>query len=241
LIHPGVTTLLHESPTPPGAGLRGGAGADGRTGRGRRPLSICVFCASASGLPAVHHRAASALGHELGRRGHRLVYGGGNVGLMGEVARAVHEVGGRVHGVIPRTLVDRELAYDPADELVVTETLRERKAEMDARADAFVALPGGFGTLEELLEVLTLRQLRLHDRPVVLINVAGYWDPFLAMVRSMVEQGFAPLGEGRLFAVAATAAEAVDLVEQGAGGVPAGEPPAEALAEDWTAELPTSP
>jgi cytokinin riboside 5'-monophosphate phosphoribohydrolase len=230
---------LHESPTPPGAGLRTAAGGDGGPGRGR-PLSICVFCASASGLPAVHHQAARDLGHELGRRGHRLVYGGGNVGLMGEVARATHQAGGRVHGVIPRVLVDRELAYDPADELVVTETLRERKAEMDARADAFVALPGGFGTLEELLEVLTLRQLRLHDRPVVLVNVAGYWDPFLAMVRSMVEQGFAPSGEGRLFTVATTASEAIDMAEQGAGREPVGEPPTQALAEDWTAELPAS-
>jgi uncharacterized protein (TIGR00730 family) len=207
---------------------------------GGRPLSICVFCASASGLPAVYHRAAADLGRELARRGHRLVYGGGNIGLMGEVARAVHDAGGRVHGVIPRTLVDRELAYDPADELVVTETLRQRKAEMDARADAFVALPGGFGTLEELLEVLTLRQLRLHDRPVVLVNVAGYWDPFLAMARAMVTQGFAPLGEGRLFAVATTASDALDLAEQGAGREPSGEPPSQALAEDWTAELPTS-
>jgi uncharacterized protein (TIGR00730 family) len=91
----------------------------------------------------------------------------------------------------------------------------ERKAEMDARADAFVALPGGFGTLEELLEVLTLRQLRLHDRPIVLVNVAGYWDPFLAMVSDMVAQGFAPLGEGVLFQVAKTPAEAVDLAEAG--------------------------
>ena len=91
---------------------------------------------------------------------------------------------------------------------------------MDARADAFVALPGGFGTLEELLEVLTLRQLRLHDRPIVLVNVAGYWDPFLSMVADMVDQGFAPLGEGALFQVAKTAAEAVDLAEAGPTPIP---------------------
>jgi cytokinin riboside 5'-monophosphate phosphoribohydrolase len=182
--------------------------------------SVCVFCASAGGLPEVYRAAARDLGAELARRGHRLVYGGGNVGLMGEVARSVHEHGGTVVGVIPQGLVDRELAYDPADELLVTETLRERKAEMDARADAFVALPGGFGTLEELLEVLTLRQLRLHDRPIVLVNVAGYWDPFLAMVRDMVEQGFALLGEGTLFRVAKSPAEAVDLAEAGPAPVP---------------------
>ena len=185
-------------------------------------LSVCVFCSSAGGLPEVYRSAARDLGTELAARGHRLVYGGGNVGLMGEVARSVHEYGGTVVGIIPKGLVDRELAYDPADELLVTGTMRERKAEMDARADAFVALPGGFGTLEELLEVLTLRQLRLHDRPIVLVNVAGYWDPFLAMVGDMVGQGFAPFGEGVLFQVAKTPAEAVDLAE--AGPVPIGGP-----------------
>jgi predicted Rossmann-fold nucleotide-binding protein len=115
-----------------------------------------------------------------------------------------------------------------------------RKAEMDARADAFVALPGGFGTLEELLEVLTLRQLRLHDRPIVLVNVTGYWDPFLAMVEDMVAQGFAPLGEGTLFQVAKTAAEAVDLAEAAPAPIAGrfdgrGAPVAEAAVEDWTA------
>ena len=207
-------------------------------------LSVCVFCASAGGLPEVYRAAARELGAELAGRGHRLVYGGGNVGLMGEVARSVHERGGTVVGVIPQGLVDRELAYEPADELLVTTTMRERKAEMDARADAFVALPGGFGTLEELLEVLTLRQLRLHDRPIVLVNVAGYWDPFLSMVADMVDQGFAPLGEGALFQVAKTAAEAVDLAEAGPTPIPGpydgrGAPAdglEEAAVEDWTAE-----
>ena len=207
-------------------------------------LSVCVFCASAGGLPEVYHAAARDLGAELAGRGHRLVYGGGNVGLMGEVARSVHEHGGTVVGVIPQGLVDRELAYHPADELLITTTMRERKAEMDARADAFVALPGGLGTLEELLEVLTLRQLRLHDRPIVLVNVAGYWDPFLSMAADMVDQGFAPLGEGTLFQVAKTPAEAVDLAESGPTPIPGaydgrGAPVAAveaAAVEDWTAE-----
>jgi uncharacterized protein (TIGR00730 family) len=204
-------------------------------------LSVCVFCSSAGGLPEDYRSAAHDLGRELARRGHRLVYGGGNVGLMGELARSVHANGGTVVGVIPQGLVDRELAYDQADELLVTETLRERKAEMDARADAFVALPGGFGTLEELLEVLTLRQLRLHDRPIVLVSVAGYWDPFLAMVEDMVAQGFAPMGEGVLFQVAKTAAEAVELAEAGPAPIGGsfdgrGAPVTEAAVEDWTAD-----
>jgi cytokinin riboside 5'-monophosphate phosphoribohydrolase len=200
-------------------------------------LSICVFCASASGLDEVYLESARLLGKEIAGRGHRLVYGGGNVGLMREVASSVHDEGGEVFGAIPRSLVERELAYGPADELVVTETLRERKAEMDNRADAFVALPGGFGTMEELLEVLTLRQLNLHDRPIVLVNVNGFWDPFLAMVREMTAQGFAREGEGSLFAVATTAEEAIDLAEAGAGeDGQRRPPPSDALAEDWTAE-----
>jgi cytokinin riboside 5'-monophosphate phosphoribohydrolase len=200
-------------------------------------LSICVFCASASGLDEVYLESARLLGKEIGRRGHRLVYGGGNVGLMREVATSVHDEGGEVFGAIPRSLVERELAYGPADELVVTETLRERKAEMDNRADAFVALPGGFGTMEELLEVLTLRQLNLHDRPIVLVNVNGFWDPFLAMVREITGQGFARKGEGSLFVVAASSEGAIDLVEAAANGNgPRRPPPSEALAEDWTAE-----
>jgi len=200
-------------------------------------LSICVFCASASGLEEVYLDSARLLGKEIGRRGYRLVYGGGNVGLMREVAISVQDAGGEVFGAIPRSLVERELAYGPADELVVTETLRERKAEMDNRADAFVALPGGFGTMEELLEVLTLRQLNLHDRPIVLVNVNGFWDPFLAMVREMTVQGFAREGEGALFVVAATAEEAVEMVESSAGDDGRRRPPpSDALAEDWTAE-----
>src|SRR4029453_13604917 len=201
---------------------------------------VWLFCPAAGGLPEGYRSASRDLGAELAVRGHRRVYGGGNVGLMGELARSVHANGGTMVGVIPQGLVDRELAYDRADELLVTGTLRERKAEMDARADAFVALPGGFGTLEELLEVLTLRQLRLHDRPIVLVNVAGYWDPFLAMVQDMVTQGFAPLGGGARFQVPKTAAEAVDLAEAGLAPIPGrfdgrGAPVAEAAVEDWTA------
>jgi uncharacterized protein (TIGR00730 family) len=203
-------------------------GQDGWAG-----LSVCVFCASASKLPEVHHKAARRLGELIAERGHRLVYGGGSVGLMGEVARAVKDRGGRIFGAIPRTLVERELAFGPADELVVTETLRERKAEMDARADAFVALPGGFGTLEELVEVVTLRLLTLHERPIVLVNVEGYYNPLRALVREMVEQGFAPGGEGDLFEVAGSPEEALDLVESSLGHV-ARSSPVETLVEGWT-------
>jgi cytokinin riboside 5'-monophosphate phosphoribohydrolase len=198
-------------------------------------LAVCVFCASTSGLPQVHMDAARRLGLLIAERGHSLVYGGGNVGLMGQVARAVHDGGGRVFGAIPRALVERELAYGPADELLVTGTLRERKAEMDARADAFVALPGGFGTLEELVEVITLRQLELHERPIVVVDVAGYYRPFVALAREMVEQGFAPAGEGTLFEVADSPEAAIGLVEAGAGrpAAAAVEAKVEAAVESW--------
>ena len=197
-------------------------------------LAVCVFCASASGLPAVHVEAARRLGQLIAGRGHRLVYGGGDVGLMGEVARAVHEGGAKVFGAIPRTLVERELAYGPADELLVTETLRERKAAMDERADAFVALPGGFGTLEELVEVITLRQLGLHHRPIVVVDVAGYYQPFADLAARMVAQGFAPAGQGSLFEVAASPDQAIELVEAGvrAGGSD-GAAPLQAAVESW--------
>ena len=196
-------------------------------------LSVCVFCASASGLPEVYHKVARRLGELIAERGHRLVYGGGDVGLMGEVARAVHAGGGAIFGAIPRSLVERELAYGPADELVVTETLRQRKAEMDARADAFVALPGGFGTLEELVEVVTLRLLGMHERPIVVVNVEGYWNPFAALAREMVDQGFAPSGEGDLFQLAATPEEAIHLVEATLGQ-PSSSAPVTTAMEGWT-------
>src|SRR5579859_4839874 len=134
-------------------------------------MRVCVFCSSSNTIAPVYAEAARVLGSGLAERSWPLVYGGGSAGLMGEVARAVHAGGGRVIGVIPQTLLDLEVGYLAADELIVTTTMRERKALMDVRADAFVALPGGFGTLEELLEILTLKQLRWHDRPVFIVNM----------------------------------------------------------------------
>jgi uncharacterized protein (TIGR00730 family) len=197
----------------------------------RGGLTICVFCASASGLPEPYHAAARRLGELIAGRGHGLIYGGTSSGLMGEVARAVSGGGGRVTGVVPEALAARELAYDRADELVVTETVRQRKAEMDARADAFLALPGGFGTLEELTEVIALRQLRYHTRPIVVVEVEGYWRPFAEMAAGMVEQGFAPGGAGDLFELADGPEEALAIAEahQPSRGGPGPDPePAEA-------------
>lgn len=151
---------------------------------------ICVFCGSSFGTDPVHRRAARRLGDVLARRGLGLVYGGGNVGLMGELANSCLEHGGDVIGVIPRALADRELAHTGLPDLRVVESMHERKAVMADLADAFVALPGGLGTLEEFCEVLTWAQLGFHAKPCGLLSVAGYFDGLLAFLEQAVTAGF---------------------------------------------------
>lgn len=157
---------------------------------GDKPLHLCVYAASSSAVDEAYKEAARRLGALIGERGATLVYGAGNIGLMGECALAVHAAGGRVVGVIPDRLVDLELAYREADELVVTETMRDRKRIMAERADAFVALPGSLGTLEEMLEVLVLRQLGYHRKPCAFLNVNGFFDPLFQMFARLVEENF---------------------------------------------------
>lgn len=152
--------------------------------------AICVFCASAETIDARHVALAVDVGTELARRGHRLVSGGGSVSMMGAVAGAARAGGARTEGVIPRWLVDLEVADHDADELVVVDTMRQRKAEMDRRCDAFLVLPGGLGTLEEMFEVWTTRALRMHDKPVVLLDPTGVFDPLWAAVAGLAAQGF---------------------------------------------------
>lgn len=152
--------------------------------------SICVYCGSKAGLGQTYLREAEALGEAIARRGMGLVYGGGNVGLMGAVARSVLAAGGSVVGVIPRTLEERELAQREVHELIVTDNMHERKAIMARRADAFLALPGGYGTMEELFEALAWSQLGFHAKPVGLLNTAGYFDPLVRFLDQAVERGF---------------------------------------------------
>lgn len=153
-------------------------------------LAICVFCSSSETIDPAYVRLAAAVGTALAARGNRLVSGGGSVSCMGAVARAARSGGARTIGIIPAALHTRELADFDADELVVTATMRERKAEMDARADAFLALPGGLGTLEELLEVWTARVLGLHDKPVVVLDPDGIFSPLRAQLELLVSRGF---------------------------------------------------
>jgi uncharacterized protein (TIGR00730 family) len=169
--------------------------------------SVCVFCGSQYGADPLYRRVATHLGELLGAAGVVLIYGGGHVGLMGAVADAAMAAGGVVIGVIPARLLEREVGHRAITELITTRDMFERKRQMIDRADAFVVLPGGLGTLDELLEVVTLRQLGYHDKPVVLVNLGGYWDPLIALVDQVVRHKFALPGTRTLYRV-------VDTVEQ---------------------------
>ena len=153
-------------------------------------FSLCIYCGSRPGENPLFADAARTVGTWIGQQGGQLVYGGGSGGLMGIVARATADAGGRVVGVIPQSLVDREFANRDCDELHIVQTMHERKALMAERADAFLALPGGIGTFEELFEVWTWRQLGYHDKPIGLLNVAGYYDGLLAFLQGSVQSGF---------------------------------------------------
>ena len=175
--------------------------------------TICVFCSSSSAIDAIYFEAARELGKASGERGWGLVYGGSDVGLMGAVARAVHLHQGTVVGVIPQTIHARGIAYETADEMLVTKDLRERKAEMELRADAFIALPGGFGTLEEIVEVLTLKQLQLHLKPIIFLNTNGFYDPLITLFEHFYTQQFARPDSRQLYFVTPDANRAADYIE----------------------------
>ncbi|MDQ0070760.1 uncharacterized protein (TIGR00730 family) [Variovorax boronicumulans] len=153
-------------------------------------FSICVYCGSRPGERPEFSEAAKAVGQGIGQHGGQLVYGGGRTGLMGTVAEATRLAGGRVVGIIPKALVDKELANPLCDELHVVDTMHERKAMMGERADAFIALPGGIGTFEELFEIWTWRQLGYHDKPTGILNTAGYYDGLLSFLAHSVREGF---------------------------------------------------
>lgn len=151
---------------------------------------LCVFCGSSQGAREIYTHAAQQLGRELAQRGIELVYGGGNVGLMGAIADAVLAAGGHVIGVIPEQLMARELGHTGIQDLRIVKTMHERKALMAELADGFIALPGGIGTYEEFFEVLTWAQLGIHEKPCALLNVDGFYDPVLHLLRHAVEERF---------------------------------------------------
>jgi hypothetical protein len=177
---------------------------------------LCVYCASSDRLDPKYTDAATAIGREMVRRCWGLVYGGGRVGLMGAVARAVKTSGGRVVGVIPEFMKAKELAYEEADEMHSVVTMRERKLVMETRADAFLALPGGWGTLEEVMEILTLRQLDVLRKPVVFFNQDGFYDDLLRFFDRMIGESFNKPSNLKLFSVATTVDEVFAQLENGA-------------------------
>jgi uncharacterized protein (TIGR00730 family) len=175
---------------------------------------ICVFCGASSGASPAFAEAASAVGAELARRGIGVVYGGGRLGLMGVVADAALASGGEVVGVIPRGLVDRELAHDRLSALHVVQTMHERKALMNELSDGFLTLPGGLGTLEELAEVVSWAQLGLHVKPVGVLNVRGSFDGLLAWVERAVSDGFVRAEHARLLVVDAELGALLDAMDR---------------------------
>ncbi|MBX3214671.1 MAG: TIGR00730 family Rossman fold protein [Labilithrix sp.] len=157
----------------------------------RELRSVCVFCGSRPGASPAFVEAGAAMGRAVASRGLTLVYGGARVGVMGAVAEAALAAGGRVVGVIPRSLVSKEIAHDGLSELFLTETMHDRKDRMVALSDAFVALPGGFGTYDELFETITLAQLGLHDKPNALLDTEGFFQPLVALMRHTIDHDFA--------------------------------------------------
>ena len=176
---------------------------------------ICVFCASSERIHPAHLDLAREVGEEMVRRGHDLVSGGGRVSMMGAVARAVRTGRGHTLGVIPQALIGLEVADTDADELVVTADMRERKGRMDAAADAFLALPGGLGTLEELLEVWVAASLGMHDKPVVVLDPTGVLSGLASLVDKLVAQGFVRPAAASAAVWVTSVAEALDAVEAG--------------------------
>lgn len=184
-------------------------------------MNVCVFCASSSNIDRAYFDAVADLGREIVARGHSIVHGGGPVGLMGVLGETARRHNGRVIGVIPRFLQDCGFADPDLTELHVTEDMSSRKQLMAEISDAFIAAPGGLGTLEEILELLTLRQLGRHDKPCVLYNIRGYYDPLIQLIKNGQAEGFVPSGRA-LFYVTDQPEDALDHVETGPNAVDSG-------------------
>ncbi|WVZ59341.1 hypothetical protein U9M48_009496 [Paspalum notatum var. saurae] len=184
------------------------------TMRQSRFKRICVFCGSSQGKKRSYHDAAIELGNELVARSIDLVYGGGSIGLMGLVSQAVYDGGRHVIGVIPKTLMTPEISGETVGEVRPVADMHQRKAEMARQSDAFIALPGGYGTLEELLEVITWAQLGIHHKPVGLLNVDGYYNSLLTFIDKAVEEGFINPSARRIIVLAPTAQELMDKLEE---------------------------
>lgn len=174
-------------------------------------MNICVFCGSKSGRLPAYRLAAEHLGELICEQGHRLVFGGGSVGLMGVIADCVLQLGGEVIGILPKMLATKELRHTGVTEMHLTETMHDRKALMAELADAFIAMPGGYGTLEELFEIITWSQLGIHRKTIGLLNTAGYFDPLIKMIDHSIAEGFIKSEHKQLLV---SAADPLQLLEE---------------------------
>jgi uncharacterized protein (TIGR00730 family) len=174
--------------------------------------SVTVYCSSSRTVPRDYPIAAANLGRAIATQGWTLIYGGNCVGCMGELANGARSAGGKVVGITPQLMVDEGIGDEKCDELIVTPTMRERKALLEQRGDAFVALPGGIGTFEELFEILVGRALGYHDKPVVILNVAGYYDPLVSMLEHGFEHGFIRAKVREAYFVADSVENAVEFL-----------------------------
>jgi uncharacterized protein (TIGR00730 family) len=175
---------------------------------------VTVYCSSSRQVPNVYLNGAIELGAAIAAAGWRLVYGGNRIGCMGALADAVRAAGGKVTGITPQLLVDQGIAHDLCDELIVTGGMRERKALMEERADAFIALPGGLGTFEEVFEILVSKVLGCHSKPIILLNVADYYAPLLAMIEHGIEQRFIKPSSRDAYKIVGTVSEAIDFLKE---------------------------
>ena len=174
--------------------------------------SICVFCGSSESVDDIYKTVATELGRAIGKKGIDLVYGGASIGLMGCVARGVHEEKGKVIGILPEFFRIKDIEYIDVDELIVTKDMRERKAKMDDRSDAFIVLPGGVGTLEEAIEILSMRQLKLSDKPLVFINTQGFYDKLNDTFASMIDLHFAKENIRNIYAMTLDPQSALEYI-----------------------------
>lgn len=176
--------------------------------------TICVFCSSSDKIDSGFVDEAEKLGRLIADNGYSLVYGGATNGLMGTLAKTVHSNGAKVIGVIPEMLKDKEFAYEKADELIVTVDMRDRKTIMEQRSDAFIALPGGFGTLEELLEIVTLKLLKYHNKPVVIINTNDFYNPLINLFDHIIKERFAKPASAANYKVVSSSEEAFSYIKE---------------------------
>ena len=180
----------------------------------KNKLAICVFCGSSPGVKPAYADAAQQLGSMIGARGHSVVFGGGNGGLMGIVARSAHDAGAKVLGILPDFLRRIEIPLEPdSEDLVIVPDMQIRKQKMLAASDAFVVLPGGLGTLDEVFEVLSISQLKVHDKPILVVDTQGFFAPLWPMLAKIIDEGFAHARIADLYEVVQTPGEALDRIE----------------------------